>query len=80
MRGIAAGLHVTVALPAGDDEEAIRREAARAPVEFGVMGDYGSEGDRHPPTLLLGYAAAARARDPRRHPPARRGRPRRAGR
>ena len=55
VRGIAAGLHVTVALPDADDEQAIRREAARRRIEFGVLGDYEPEDDRYPPTLLLGY-------------------------
>ncbi len=54
VRGIAAGLHVTVALPAADDEQAVRREAARRRIEFGVLGDY-EPGEEHPPTLLLGY-------------------------
>jgi GntR family transcriptional regulator / MocR family aminotransferase len=54
--GIAAGLHVTVRLPAGDDAEAIRAEARRRRIEFNTMGDY-REGAAPPTlTLMLGYA------------------------
>ena len=55
VRGIAAGLHVTVELPAGDDEQAVRAAATRRRIAFGVMGDYEPQDDRYPPTLLLGY-------------------------
>jgi GntR family transcriptional regulator/MocR family aminotransferase len=51
--GIAAGLHVTVRLPDGLDEEAIRAAAQRRRIEFETMSDYG-RGDG-PVTLLLGY-------------------------
>jgi GntR family transcriptional regulator/MocR family aminotransferase len=59
VRGIAAGLHVTVELPRGDDEQAIRREAGRRRVELGLMDDYRPQGDRYPPTLMLGYPQMA---------------------
>lgn len=55
VQGVAAGLHVTVALPAGDDERAIVAEAARRGIAVEAMGDYraASKGDQ--PTLLIGY-------------------------
>jgi GntR family transcriptional regulator/MocR family aminotransferase len=52
VRGIPAGLHVTVRLPAGDDHDAIREEARRRRIELETLSDYGL---REPPTLLLGY-------------------------
>ena len=39
IRGIAAGLHATVELPAGADERAIQAEAARRRVLIAVMSD-----------------------------------------
>ncbi len=56
VRGIAAGLHVTVELPAGDDEEAIRHEAGRRRVALSTMNDYRPAPTGRPPTLVLGYA------------------------
>ena len=56
VRGIAAGLHVTLRLSDGDDEQAIREEAHRRRVEFETMTDYQSADRGRPPTLLLGYA------------------------
>ena len=61
VRGIAAGLHVTVELPAGDDEEAIRRAAARRGVAVATMGAYRSTVDG-PPTLILGYSQMSESR------------------
>ena len=53
VRGIAAGLHVTVELPEGDDERAIRAEAQARRIACAAMSDYGvTDG---PPTLMLGY-------------------------
>jgi len=52
--GIAAGLHVTVRLPAGVDEDALRAEAERRRIAFETMRDYRVESDDV--TLLLGYA------------------------
>jgi GntR family transcriptional regulator/MocR family aminotransferase len=53
VRGIAAGLHVTVQLPEGDDERAIRAEAQARRIACAAMSDYGvADG---PPTLMLGY-------------------------
>jgi GntR family transcriptional regulator / MocR family aminotransferase len=54
--GVAAGLHVTVQLPDGDDEEAIREEAHDRRVELETMGDYRPASRGRPPALLLGYA------------------------
>ena len=56
IHGIAAGLHVTVELPAGDDELAIREEARHRRIELETMTDYRPAGAGHPPALLLGYA------------------------
>jgi GntR family transcriptional regulator/MocR family aminotransferase len=58
VEGIAAGLHATVRLPAGDDERAIAEEAARRRVAIEVMADYRS-GTEGAPTLLLGYGQIA---------------------
>jgi GntR family transcriptional regulator / MocR family aminotransferase len=53
VRGIAAGLHVTVELPEADDERAIRAEAQGRRIACAAMSDYGvTDG---PPTLMLGY-------------------------
>jgi GntR family transcriptional regulator/MocR family aminotransferase len=56
VRGIAAGLHATVELPAGHDESAILAEARRRRIELAVMGNYREDPHAGPPTLLLGYA------------------------
>src|SRR5919108_4772236 len=56
VRGIAAGLHATVQLPDGDDEQAITEEARRRRIEVTTMGDYRMSPGAHPATLLLGYA------------------------
>jgi GntR family transcriptional regulator / MocR family aminotransferase len=53
VRGIAAGLHVTVDLPADDDERAILEEARARRIALASMSDYGV--DDGPPTLMLGY-------------------------
>jgi GntR family transcriptional regulator / MocR family aminotransferase len=56
VRGVAAGLHATVQLPDGHDEQAIREEALRRRVALATMSEY-RIGDRAaPPTLILGYA------------------------
>lgn len=55
-RGVAAGLHVTVRLPAGNDEEAIRREALARRVAIETMSEYRPDDREGPPVLLLGYA------------------------
>jgi len=52
--GIAAGLHVTLRLPAGMDEDALRAEAQRRRIALETMRDYRVDDERV--TLLLGYA------------------------
>jgi GntR family transcriptional regulator/MocR family aminotransferase len=56
VRGVAAGLHVTVELPESDNEQAIQDEARGRGIELETMNDYrpGSRGGR--PSLLLGLA------------------------
>jgi GntR family transcriptional regulator/MocR family aminotransferase len=54
--GVAAGLHVTVQLPDGDNELAIQEEAHDRRVELETMSDYRPVSRGHPPALLLGYA------------------------
>jgi GntR family transcriptional regulator / MocR family aminotransferase len=56
VRGIAAGLHAVVELPAGDEPAAIRAEARRRRIELETMHDYWPERAGRPPVLLLGYA------------------------
>ncbi len=48
--GVAAGLHVTVQLPDGDNEQAIRKEAHGRRIELETMSDYrlATQGDRRP--------------------------------
>jgi GntR family transcriptional regulator/MocR family aminotransferase len=53
--GIAAGLHVTLTLPDGIDEQAVREQARERRIAFNTMSDY--RPDPAPPaTLMLGYA------------------------
>jgi GntR family transcriptional regulator / MocR family aminotransferase len=54
--GVAAGLHVTVELPDGDDEHAVHDEARQRGIELERMSEYGGDGDERPAALLLGYA------------------------
>jgi GntR family transcriptional regulator/MocR family aminotransferase len=56
VRGVAAGLHVTVQLPDSDSEQAIREETHRRRVELETMADYRPDTHGRPPVLLLGYA------------------------
>jgi GntR family transcriptional regulator / MocR family aminotransferase len=56
VRGVAAGLHVTVQLPDGVNEQAIREEAHHRDVELETMADYRPDTRGLPPVLLLGYA------------------------
>jgi len=56
VHGVAAGLHVTVQLPDGDNEQAIREEAHDRRVELETMADYRPDARGRPPVLLLGYA------------------------
>jgi GntR family transcriptional regulator / MocR family aminotransferase len=55
VRGMAAGLHATVELPEGDDEQAIREEARRRRIEIDTMAEYFAVPRGGPPTLLLGF-------------------------
>jgi GntR family transcriptional regulator/MocR family aminotransferase len=55
IRGVPAGLHVTVQLPDGDDELTIQQEANRRYIQLETMNDYRPGADSHRPTLLLGY-------------------------
>ena len=51
-RGIAAGLHVTVELPAGYDDRAIKADASARRILFNTMSDYS---EAKAPALMLGY-------------------------
>jgi GntR family transcriptional regulator/MocR family aminotransferase len=53
--GVAAGLHVTVRLPDGDDERAIREHALRRSIEVETMSEFRPDGVAGPPALVLGY-------------------------
>jgi GntR family transcriptional regulator/MocR family aminotransferase len=55
VRGIAAGLHVTVELPAAADEAAIAAAARSRGIALATMSDYWTGGS-YPPTLILGYS------------------------
>jgi GntR family transcriptional regulator/MocR family aminotransferase len=55
VRGISAGLHATVELPAGDDVVAIQEEAGRRRIAFETTSDYGQASGAGPPTLFLGF-------------------------
>ena len=61
VRGIAAGLHVTVELPATVDEAAVAAEARARGIALATMGEYATGGGR-PPTLILGYSQMTEAR------------------
>ena len=56
VRGIAAGLHATVRLRAGDDEAAIRAEAEARNIHVPTLGMYRAQPREEPATLLLGFA------------------------
>ncbi|MEU4164906.1 PLP-dependent aminotransferase family protein [Actinoplanes sp. NPDC026670] len=59
--GIAAGLHVTVELPADVDEAAVAAAARARGIALATMGDYAPGGGR-PPTLILGYSQMSESR------------------
>ncbi|MEP6729410.1 MAG: PLP-dependent aminotransferase family protein [bacterium] len=61
VRGIAAGLHATVELPASYDERSIRAEAARCGIGLDILGDHRITSRAGLPTLLLGYARSTEA-------------------
>jgi GntR family transcriptional regulator/MocR family aminotransferase len=56
VRGIAAGLHVTVELPEGVDEPTIRQQARDRRIELETMADYRPDAGGRSAVLLLGYA------------------------
>jgi GntR family transcriptional regulator/MocR family aminotransferase len=53
--GISAGLHATVRLPAGSDEEALRREILKQGIALEFLSDHCLGAKPEAPTLLLGY-------------------------
>jgi len=57
VRGIAAGLHALVELPAGCDERALVAEAARHGIGIYGVSTYHASGIAAQPALVLGYAA-----------------------
>jgi GntR family transcriptional regulator/MocR family aminotransferase len=59
--GIAAGLNLTVSLPEGHDEIAIREQARHHRIELETMGDFGLEAPGRTPALVLGYAQTPEA-------------------
>jgi GntR family transcriptional regulator/MocR family aminotransferase len=58
VRGVAAGLHVTVELPGGD-ERAIADEAARRRIALNTMRDYRDGAQSGPAVLMLGYGQSS---------------------
>jgi GntR family transcriptional regulator/MocR family aminotransferase len=56
IRGIAAGLHVTVELAAGTSERAVRRAAERRRIAIETLSDFWPGAPDHPAVLVLGYA------------------------
>ncbi len=56
IRGIAAGLHVTVQLPDSDNELTIREEARHRRIELETMSEFRPDYSGLPPALVLGYA------------------------
>jgi GntR family transcriptional regulator / MocR family aminotransferase len=54
--GVAAGLHITVQMPAGDSVEAIQDAARQYSIELETMSEYWPSPSAHAPALLLGYA------------------------
>ncbi|MEW1838045.1 PLP-dependent aminotransferase family protein [Nonomuraea angiospora] len=57
VRGIDAGLHALLELPAAPSERAVVEAARAASVDVHPLGEYvRGERDRHPPSLVVGYA------------------------
>jgi GntR family transcriptional regulator/MocR family aminotransferase len=54
--GVAAGLHVTVRLPDGDDEQAVREQALLRRIEVETMTEFRPHADDRAPALVLGYS------------------------
>ena len=59
VRGVAAGLHVTVELSAADDERAIAEEAARRRIALATHARLPRRRAAGPAMLMLGYGQAA---------------------
>lgn len=59
--GISAGLHATVRLPPGHDENAIRRETMKRGIVLEFLSDHCVGPTAGPPILLLGYARSPQA-------------------
>lgn len=57
IRGIAAGLHVVVVLPAGTDERRVLAQARKRGISLYGLGEHRT-GPRGAPALLLGYAVS----------------------
>jgi GntR family transcriptional regulator/MocR family aminotransferase len=55
IRGVAAGLHLTLELPPGSDEAAIVADARRRGIHVYGLNIYRAGPDLGPPVLLLGY-------------------------
>ena len=58
VRGVAAGLHVTVELP-GVRARRLRQEAARRRIALNTMRNYGDTAQSGPAVLMLGYGQMA---------------------
>ncbi len=56
VRGVAAGLHVTVRLPDSDNERAIQQEARSRGLALETMSEFRPNDLGGPPALVLGYA------------------------
>ncbi|MFF4620605.1 MocR-like pyridoxine biosynthesis transcription factor PdxR [Nonomuraea jabiensis] len=57
VRGIDAGLHALLELPSAPSERAIVEAARAASVDVHPLGEYmRGDRDRHPPSLVVGYA------------------------
>ncbi|MGK5683253.1 PLP-dependent aminotransferase family protein [Actinoplanes sp. URMC 104] len=59
VRGIAAGLHVTVELPPSVDSAAVASAARANGIALATLADYGAPS---PPTLILGYSQMTESR------------------
>ena len=58
VRGIAAGLHVVLELPAGSEEAAVIERAKRAGVHVHGLAGF-TRTHSHPPSLVLGYGLSS---------------------